>query len=181
MFVQRCIYFSRPYSHVQSWVCESHCVFVLYSQSFYSVEFVILTVALKNLAIFEIHTYKKSMRKRSIQLEHWSSINAACKCTWVSNLLFILTVCRPWCSAGQSVRTRRILQEAHDEGRPCPNQLTQTKPCPIRPCYTWLLSDWFPCTVEVWPALWMLDWRVQFSTSMWCYHVLTKSTHLHHD
>ncbi|XP_056290680.1 thrombospondin type-1 domain-containing protein 7B isoform X1 [Pseudoliparis swirei] len=49
---------------------------------------------------------------------------------------------------GQSVRSRRILQEAHEEGRPCPQQLTQTKPCPIRPCYTWLLSDWSPCTVE---------------------------------
>lgn len=52
-------------------------------------------------------------------------------------------------SAGQSVRSRRILHEAHEEGRPCPLQLTQTKPCPIRPCYTWLLSDWSPCTVEV--------------------------------
>uniref|UniRef100_A0AAQ4R7R8 Thrombospondin type-1 domain-containing protein 7A n=1 Tax=Gasterosteus aculeatus aculeatus TaxID=481459 RepID=A0AAQ4R7R8_GASAC len=49
---------------------------------------------------------------------------------------------------GQSVRSRRILHEAHEEGRPCPLQLTQTKPCPIRPCYTWLLSDWSPCTVE---------------------------------
>lgn len=55
----------------------------------------------------------------------------------------------PWSFAGQSVRTRRILQEAHDEGRPCPGPLTQTKPCPIRPCYTWLLSNWSSCTVEV--------------------------------
>uniref|UniRef100_A0A3P8SWS5 Thrombospondin type 1 domain containing 7B n=1 Tax=Amphiprion percula TaxID=161767 RepID=A0A3P8SWS5_AMPPE len=37
-------------------------------------------------------------------------------------------------------------QEAHEEGRPCPNQLTQTKPCPIRPCYMWVLSDWSTCT-----------------------------------
>ncbi|XP_061782034.1 thrombospondin type-1 domain-containing protein 7B isoform X1 [Nerophis lumbriciformis] len=51
-------------------------------------------------------------------------------------------------SQGKSVRTRRILQEAHEEGRPCPNQLVQTKTCPIRPCYTWLLSDWSPCTIE---------------------------------
>ncbi|KAF7655323.1 hypothetical protein LDENG_00057900 [Lucifuga dentata] len=51
-------------------------------------------------------------------------------------------------SQAQSVRTRRILQEAHEEGRPCPTQLTQTKPCPIRPCYTWLLSDWSPCIVQ---------------------------------
>ncbi|XP_072253400.1 thrombospondin type-1 domain-containing protein 7B [Leuresthes tenuis] len=67
----------------------------------------------------------------------------------------ILSDWSPWAecshtcgSQGQSVRTRRILQEAHEEGRPCPIRLTQTKPCPIRPCYVWLLSDWFPCTVE---------------------------------
>uniref|UniRef100_A0A3Q4ARY6 Thrombospondin type-1 domain-containing protein 7A n=1 Tax=Mola mola TaxID=94237 RepID=A0A3Q4ARY6_MOLML len=58
-------------------------------------------------------------------------------------------VCSHTCgSLGQSVRTRGILQEAHEEGRPCPSQLTQTKPCPIRPCYMWLLSDWSPCTVK---------------------------------
>lgn len=67
----------------------------------------------------------------------------------------ILSDWSPWAecshtcgSQAQSTRTRRILQEAHEEGRPCPNQLTQTKPCPIRPCYMWLLSDWSPCTVE---------------------------------
>ncbi|XP_056145668.1 thrombospondin type-1 domain-containing protein 7B [Lampris incognitus] len=51
-------------------------------------------------------------------------------------------------SQGQTMRSRRILQQAHELGRPCPAQLTQTKPCPIQPCYTWLLSDWSPCTVE---------------------------------
>lgn len=55
----------------------------------------------------------------------------------------------PSFSAVYSSRTRRILQEAHEEGRPCPSQLTQTKPCPIRPCYRWLVSDWSPCTLEV--------------------------------
>ncbi|XP_068186329.1 thrombospondin type-1 domain-containing protein 7B [Antennarius striatus] len=67
----------------------------------------------------------------------------------------ILSDWSPWAecshtcgSQGQSVRTRRILQEAHEEGRPCPNQLIQIKPCPIRPCYTWLLSDWSSCIVE---------------------------------
>ncbi|XP_034549450.1 thrombospondin type-1 domain-containing protein 7B [Notolabrus celidotus] len=67
----------------------------------------------------------------------------------------ILSDWSPWAecsntcgSQGQSVRTRRILQEAHEGGRPCPNQLSQTRPCPIRPCYTWLLGDWSPCTVE---------------------------------
>uniref|UniRef100_A0A3B4YAH4 Thrombospondin type-1 domain-containing protein 7A n=1 Tax=Seriola lalandi dorsalis TaxID=1841481 RepID=A0A3B4YAH4_SERLL len=54
--------------------------------------------------------------------------------------------CSHTCGRQLTVRTRRILQEAHEEGRPCPNQLTQTKPCPIRPCYMWLLSDWSLCT-----------------------------------
>ncbi|XP_037542046.1 thrombospondin type-1 domain-containing protein 7B [Nematolebias whitei] len=67
----------------------------------------------------------------------------------------ILSDWSPWAecshtcgSRGHSERSRRILQEAHEEGRPCPSQLSQTKPCPIRPCYMWLLSDWSPCTVE---------------------------------
>ncbi|KAM4608386.1 thrombospondin type-1 domain-containing protein 7B [Polymixia lowei] len=49
---------------------------------------------------------------------------------------------------GQTVRSRRILQQAHEEGRPCPTQLIQTRSCPIQPCYTWVLSDWSHCTVE---------------------------------
>nr|XP_043874554.1 thrombospondin type-1 domain-containing protein 7B isoform X2 [Solea senegalensis] len=67
----------------------------------------------------------------------------------------ILSDWSPWAECSHtcgsqafSVRVRRILQEAHEEGRPCPNQLTQTKPCPVRPCYMWLLSDWSHCTVE---------------------------------
>uniref|UniRef100_A0A674ML26 Thrombospondin type-1 domain-containing protein 7A n=1 Tax=Takifugu rubripes TaxID=31033 RepID=A0A674ML26_TAKRU len=65
----------------------------------------------------------------------------------------ILSDWTPWTDCSRtcgtySTRTRRILQEAHEEGRPCPSQLTQTKPCPIRPCYRWLLSDWSPCTLE---------------------------------
>lgn len=109
---------------------------------------------------FLIHTYN-GKRNSAYALKLY-------KCSFSSDLLFILMVCRSRSSAGQSVRTRRILQEAHEEGRPCPNQLTQTKPCPIRPCYTWLLSDWSPCTVEVWPTLWMLDLSFFFSfTLMW--------------
>ncbi|XP_077473854.1 thrombospondin type-1 domain-containing protein 7B isoform X1 [Stigmatopora argus] len=51
-------------------------------------------------------------------------------------------------SLGQFVRTRRILREAHEEGRPCPNMLVQTKPCPVNPCYLWQISDWSPCTIQ---------------------------------
>ncbi|XP_023806239.1 thrombospondin type-1 domain-containing protein 7B isoform X2 [Oryzias latipes] len=51
-------------------------------------------------------------------------------------------------SQGQLVRNRRILQESHQEGRLCPSQLNQTKSCPVKPCYDWLLSDWSACIVE---------------------------------
>ncbi|XP_063067955.1 thrombospondin type-1 domain-containing protein 7B-like [Engraulis encrasicolus] len=48
----------------------------------------------------------------------------------------------------QMLRSRMVLQEAGDGGQPCPAQLSQTKPCPIRPCYSWLLGDWSPCQIE---------------------------------
>ncbi|KPP61776.1 hypothetical protein Z043_120086, partial [Scleropages formosus] len=46
------------------------------------------------------------------------------------------------------VRSRSVIQPAHEQGRPCPSQLSQTKPCPIRPCYSWLLSEWSSCRTE---------------------------------
>ncbi|XP_046701231.1 thrombospondin type-1 domain-containing protein 7B isoform X2 [Silurus meridionalis] len=59
------------------------------------------------------------------------------------------TECSHSCgNQGVTSRSRRVLQEAHEEGRPCPSQLSQTKPCPIRPCYSWLLGDWSSCYVE---------------------------------
>ncbi|XP_041940176.1 thrombospondin type-1 domain-containing protein 7B isoform X1 [Alosa sapidissima] len=59
------------------------------------------------------------------------------------------TECSHTCgNQGQMVRARSVLQPAHEEGRPCPSQLSQTKPCPIRPCYTWHLGEWSPCRVE---------------------------------
>ncbi|KAG9340807.1 hypothetical protein JZ751_019998, partial [Albula glossodonta] len=48
----------------------------------------------------------------------------------------------------QMMRFRSVLQQALEEGRPCPLQLSQTKPCPVRPCYKWLLGEWSACRVE---------------------------------
>ncbi|XP_061090823.1 thrombospondin type-1 domain-containing protein 7B-like [Conger conger] len=59
------------------------------------------------------------------------------------------TACSHTCgSQGQMMRSRSVLQQAQEEGRPCSPQLSQTKPCPIRPCYTWLLGQWSECHVE---------------------------------
>ncbi|KAK1789123.1 hypothetical protein P4O66_015074, partial [Electrophorus voltai] len=61
----------------------------------------------------------------------------------------VWTECSHACgNQGVMLRTRRVLHEAHEEGRPCAFQLSQTKPCPIRPCYSWLLGAWSPCHVE---------------------------------
>ncbi|XP_061579008.1 thrombospondin type-1 domain-containing protein 7B [Cololabis saira] len=77
------------------------------------------------------------------------------KCVVECPINCLLSDWSPWAdcslscgSQGHLVRTRRMLQEARQGGRPCPSQLTQTKPCPITPCYMWLLSDWSPCTVQ---------------------------------
>lgn len=51
--------------------------------------------------------------------------------------------------SGQMTRSRLVLHQAGEGGRPCPSQLSQTKPCPIRSCYSWILGDWNSCRVEV--------------------------------
>uniref|UniRef100_A0A8C5TQ57 Thrombospondin type-1 domain-containing protein 7A n=1 Tax=Malurus cyaneus samueli TaxID=2593467 RepID=A0A8C5TQ57_9PASS len=49
---------------------------------------------------------------------------------------------------GQMVRGRSVLLRAAGEGRRCPEQLTQHRSCPVKPCYSWLLGPWSPCTVQ---------------------------------
>ncbi|NXO34104.1 THS7B protein, partial [Locustella ochotensis] len=57
--------------------------------------------------------------------------------------------CSHTCGAGgQMVRGRSVVLRAAGEGRPCPEQLTQHRSCPVKPCYSWLLGPWSPCTVQ---------------------------------
>ncbi|XP_062869505.1 thrombospondin type-1 domain-containing protein 7B [Trichomycterus rosablanca] len=57
--------------------------------------------------------------------------------------------CSHTCGAqSHMTRSRLVLQQAEESGRPCPSQLSQTKPCPIRPCYGWRLGEWSTCRVE---------------------------------
>ncbi|KAI4900579.1 hypothetical protein NFI96_017260 [Prochilodus magdalenae] len=57
--------------------------------------------------------------------------------------------CSHTCGAqSQMTRSRLVLQQAGEGGRPCPSQLSQSKPCPIRPCYSWRLAEWTSCRVE---------------------------------
>uniref|UniRef100_A0A4W4FBY4 Thrombospondin type-1 domain-containing protein 7A n=1 Tax=Electrophorus electricus TaxID=8005 RepID=A0A4W4FBY4_ELEEL len=61
----------------------------------------------------------------------------------------------PWTECSQSCglegkmfRRRTVLQASQGDGRPCPRQLEQWKPCPVRPCYRWQYSPWSECRVE---------------------------------
>ncbi|XP_064307110.1 thrombospondin type-1 domain-containing protein 7B isoform X2 [Phalacrocorax carbo] len=57
--------------------------------------------------------------------------------------------CSHTCGAGgQMVRGRSVVLRAVGEGRPCPEQLTQHRSCPVKPCYSWLLGPWSPCRVQ---------------------------------
>ncbi|XP_015490887.1 thrombospondin type-1 domain-containing protein 7B [Parus major] len=51
-------------------------------------------------------------------------------------------------TGGQMVRGRSVVLRAAGEGRPCPEQLSQHRSCPVKPCYSWLLGPWSPCTVQ---------------------------------
>lgn len=46
-------------------------------------------------------------------------------------------------------RRRTVLQASQGDGRPCPSQMEQWKPCPVQPCYRWQYGPWSECRVEV--------------------------------
>lgn len=54
---------------------------------------------------------------------------------------------------GKMIRRRTINQPFQGDGRPCPSQMEQFKPCPVKPCYRWQYGQWSPCKVEV-KAIW---------------------------
>ncbi|AWP15681.1 putative thrombospondin type-1 domain-containing protein 7A-like [Scophthalmus maximus] len=49
---------------------------------------------------------------------------------------------------GKMWRRRSVVQASQGDGRPCPSQMEQWKPCPVRPCYRWRYSAWSECRVE---------------------------------
>jgi len=51
------------------------------------------------------------------------------------------------------IRRRTINQPFQGDGRPCPSQMEQFKPCPVKPCYRWKYGQWSACKVEV-KAVW---------------------------
>lgn len=54
---------------------------------------------------------------------------------------------------GKMIRRRTVNQPFQGDGRPCPSQMEQFKPCPVKPCYRWQYGQWSACKVEV-KAIW---------------------------
>ncbi|MBN3284286.1 THS7A protein, partial [Polyodon spathula] len=49
---------------------------------------------------------------------------------------------------GKMWRKRTVIQPSQGDGRPCPSQMEQWKPCPVKPCYRWQYSRWSECKVD---------------------------------
>ncbi|XP_029444834.1 thrombospondin type-1 domain-containing protein 7A isoform X2 [Rhinatrema bivittatum] len=50
--------------------------------------------------------------------------------------------------SGKMLRRRTVTQPFQGDGRPCPSQMEQSKPCPVKPCYQWKYGQWSECKVE---------------------------------
>lgn len=42
-----------------------------------------------------------------------------------------------------------MVQAPQGDGRPCPPQVEQWKPCLVQPCFHWRYSGWSECRTEV--------------------------------
>ncbi|XP_077599244.1 thrombospondin type-1 domain-containing protein 7A [Stigmatopora nigra] len=49
---------------------------------------------------------------------------------------------------GKVWRRRTVIQAHQGDGRPCPLQMQQWKPCLVKPCYNWRYSLWSECKSE---------------------------------
>ncbi|XP_063755232.1 thrombospondin type-1 domain-containing protein 7A isoform X1 [Eleginops maclovinus] len=50
--------------------------------------------------------------------------------------------------AGKLWRRRTVTQVPQGDGRPCPPQMEQWKPCLVKPCYSWRYGAWSDCKSE---------------------------------
>ncbi|KAL3983366.1 UV radiation resistance-associated protein [Sarotherodon galilaeus] len=90
---------------------------------------------------------------KELGLERKWQMNASCVVECPVNCQ--LSDWSPWsdCShtcglAGKLWRRRTVIQAPQGDGRPCPSQMEQWKPCLVKPCYRWRYSAWSECKSE---------------------------------
>uniref|UniRef100_A0A8C6SDE7 Thrombospondin type-1 domain-containing protein 7A n=1 Tax=Neogobius melanostomus TaxID=47308 RepID=A0A8C6SDE7_9GOBI len=88
---------------------------------------------------------------KELGLERKWSMNASCVVECPVNCQ--LSEWSPWSkcthTCGLAGRRRTVVQVPQGDGRPCPVQREQWKPCPVRPCFSWRYSGWSQCKAEV--------------------------------
>uniref|UniRef100_A0A665WDE7 Thrombospondin type-1 domain-containing protein 7A n=1 Tax=Echeneis naucrates TaxID=173247 RepID=A0A665WDE7_ECHNA len=87
---------------------------------------------------------------KELGLEKKCQMNASCVVECPVNCQ--LSDWSPWskCShtCGLAGMRRTVVQVPQGDGRPCPSQTTQWKPCLVKPCYSWRYSTWSECKSE---------------------------------
>ncbi|XP_034456122.1 thrombospondin type-1 domain-containing protein 7A [Hippoglossus hippoglossus] len=90
---------------------------------------------------------------KELGLERKWQMNASCVVECPVNCQ--LSDWSPWsdCShtcglSGKLWRRRTVVQAPQGDGRQCPSQMAQWKPCLVKPCYSWQYSTWSECKSE---------------------------------
>uniref|UniRef100_A0A8C1X0D4 Thrombospondin type-1 domain-containing protein 7A n=1 Tax=Cyprinus carpio TaxID=7962 RepID=A0A8C1X0D4_CYPCA len=88
-----------------------------------------------------------------LRLEKKWQMNASCTVECPVNCLLsdwsAWSDCSQTCGLeGKMWRRRTVVEASQGDGRPCPSQMEQWKPCPVRPCYRWQYGPWSECRVE---------------------------------
>uniref|UniRef100_A0A8C7X202 Thrombospondin type-1 domain-containing protein 7A n=1 Tax=Oryzias sinensis TaxID=183150 RepID=A0A8C7X202_9TELE len=88
-----------------------------------------------------------------LNLERKWQMNASCLVECPVNCQ--MSEWSPWSDCSQTCglegkmrRQRLVVQASQGDGRPCPSQVEQWKPCPVRPCFRWQYGAWSECRVE---------------------------------
>uniref|UniRef100_A0A7N5ZTZ2 Thrombospondin type-1 domain-containing protein 7A n=1 Tax=Anabas testudineus TaxID=64144 RepID=A0A7N5ZTZ2_ANATE len=86
---------------------------------------------------------------KSVDLKKWQ-MNTSCVVECPVNCQ--LSDWSPWSecthTCGLAGMRRKVIQAPQGDGRPCPSQMEQWKPCLVKPCYSWRYSAWSDCKSE---------------------------------
>uniref|UniRef100_A0A672T3S8 Thrombospondin type-1 domain-containing protein 7A n=1 Tax=Sinocyclocheilus grahami TaxID=75366 RepID=A0A672T3S8_SINGR len=89
----------------------------------------------------------KIPKRKSLSLEKKWQMNASCTVECPVNCQLsdwsAWSDCSQTCGLeGKMWRRRTVVEASQGDGRPCPSQMEQWKPCPVRPCYRWQYGPW---------------------------------------
>ncbi|XP_059486112.1 thrombospondin type-1 domain-containing protein 7B-like isoform X2 [Neocloeon triangulifer] len=88
-----------------------------------------------------------SVRQKSTPTEKYCYVDCPVDCEVSEWSAWNETQCACGGTGSKMRRSRFILTNPSETGRPCPKQLKQYKPCPVVPCFTWVRDEWSKCNL----------------------------------